>query len=255
MEKNQTLERLNKNLYALNDVENEIAMIELAIYQKSLEDLKNKKINEVKDIFNQKAKFYNQKIEKYDIEINDCIKKIQLEMDKLINSYDNLYVNTFKIMAEAMNNQKSAIANIVTLTEMIHKENSNEEKIRNTIIACAEEKLNYAVIIDECNARIKWCTDEVLGAVNEIFQNDTNKLQVYDENIFNKIKRNLFNIFAGKSSYKKFVEDYGTEYLKNIKPKINSKVLDITATLSGIIKQMEETKKQISVKYKEKMCA
>lgn len=255
MEKNQTLERLNKNLNALNDVDNEIAMVELAIYQKSLDDLKNKKINEVKDAFKQKAKFYNQKVEKYDTEINDCIKKIQLEMDRLINSYDNLYANTFKIMTNAMNNQKNAIANIVTLTEMLHKENSNDEKIRNTIIACAEEKLNYAVIIDECKARIKWCTNEALDALNEIFQNDTNKLQIYDENIFNKTKRNLFNIFAGKSSYKKFVEDYGTEYLKNIKPKINSKVLDVTTTLSGIIKQMEETKKQISVKYKERMCA
>lgn len=255
MEKNQTLERLNKNLNALNDIDNEIAMIELAIYQKSLKSLKNKKVNEVKEVFKQKAEFYNQKVEKYDIEINDYIKRIQLEMDKLINSYDNLYANTFKIMANAMNEQKNAIANIVTLTEMLHKENSNEEKIRNTITACAEEKLNYAVIIDECKARINWCTNEALNAVNEIFQNDTNKLQIYDENIFNKIKRNLVNIFVGKSSYKKFVEDYEAEYLKNIKLKIDSKILDVTATLSGIIKQMEETKKQILVKYKERMCA
>ena len=255
MEKNQILERLSRNLYTLNDVENEISMIELAIYQKSLEDLKNKKINEIKETFKQKAKFYNQKIEKYDGEINNSIEKIQIEMDKLINLYDNLYINVFKIMANAINNQKIAIANIVTLTEMLYKEGLNEEKTRNNIIACAEEKLNYAVIIEECNARIKWCATEALSAVNEIFQNDANKLQVYNENIFNKIKRNLFNIFAGKSGYKKFVEDYEFEYLKNIKPKIKSKILDVNATLKGIKIQMEETQKQISVKYKERICA
>jgi len=53
----------------------------------------------------------------------------------------------------------------------------------------------------------------------------------------------------------KFGRNYEIEYLKDIKQKNNAKILDITSTIKGIIKQMEETKKQISLKYKEKMCA
>ena len=258
MEENQIFEKLNENLYNLDNVENEISMIELAIYQKSLEDLKKTKKEELREFFEQKAKFYNQKIENYNYEINNNIEKYQIEIDKIINTYNNLYVNVFKIMESAINNQKIAIANIVTLTERIQKEDLKDEeieKIRNTIIACAEKKLNYAVIIDECKARIKWCIEDALNNINEIFQNNIYQLQIYDENIINKIKRNFFNIIFGKSSYKKFIENYEFEYLKNIKQKNNSKILDITSTIKAIIKQMEETKKQISLKYKEKMCA
>ena len=142
MEENQVLEKLNENLYNLDKLENEISMIELAIYQKSLEELKNTKINEVRELFYQKARVYNQKIENYSNEINNNIEKYEIEIDRIINIYNNLYVNVFKIMESAINNPKIAIANIVTLTERIKKEDLEDvevEKIRNTIIACAEK--------------------------------------------------------------------------------------------------------------------
>ncbi len=258
MEKNKIFEKLNENLYNLDNVESEISMIELAIYQKSIEELKEKKIKEIRDFFEQKSGFYNQRIEKYNYEINNNIEKYKNQIDKLINTYDNLYVNVFKIMESAINNQKIAVANIVTLTERIQKEDLKDtevEKIRNTIIACAEKKLNYAVIIDECKARIKWCIDDSLNNIDEIFKNNIYQLQIYDENIINKIKRKFFNIIFGKSSYKKLLENYEFEYLNDIKKKNNDKILDITATINGIMKQIEETKKQITLKYKEKMYA
>lgn len=257
MDENQIFEKLNKNLYNLDNVENEISMIKLAMYQKNLKDLKATKINELREFFEQKAKFYNQKIEKYNYEINNNIENYQIQIDKLINAYNNLYLNLFKIMANAINNQKITIANIVTLTEKLKKEDiKNEEiqRIRSTIIACAEKKLNYAVIIDECNARLKWCIENAINNINEIFKNSIYQLQIYDENIFNKLKRSFYNIIFGKSSYKKFIDNYKSECLKNITHKNNAKILDIVSTMKGIIKQMEETKKQISLKYEEKIC-
>ena len=258
MEENQIFEKLNENLYDIENVENEISMIELAIYQKIIEELEEKKINEIREFFEQKARFYNQKIEKYNYEVNNNIKKYEIQIKKIINTYDNLYVNVFKIMEEAINNQKIAIANIVTLTEKLKKEDLKDEEkkeIKNNIIACAEKKLNYAVIIDECKARIKWCIQNAQNDINEIFKNNIYQLQIYDENIVNKIRRSVYNIIFGKSNYKKFLVNYETEYLKDIKLKNNAKILDITSTIKGIKKQIEETKKQISMKYKEKLCA
>ena len=257
MEENPILKKLDENLYDLENVEKETAMVELAIYQKSIEELKNQKINEIKELFEQQATFYNQKSEKYDYEINRNIENYKNELEKLIDAYDNFYINVFKIMENAINNQKIAIANIVILTKRLKNNDANDEeieKIKNTIIACAEKKLNYSIIIEECRARIKWCIAKLQNDINEIFINNIYQLEIYDENIVTKIKRKFLNIIFGKSNYNKFIKNYEMNYLKDIKLKNNDKILDITSTLKGIKKQINETKKQISQKYKEKIC-
>ena len=254
MDKIQIFERLNENMQNLENIENEISMLQLAIYQKKIEKLKECKMNEIKEFFEQQSRFYNQKSEKYEAEIEKNINKYNEQLEKLINAYDNLYVNIFKIMQNAMNNQKIAIANIVTLKERLQDEKNNDEekqKIKNTIIACAQKKLNYAVIIDECKARIKWCIENVQADINELFVNNICQLQIYEDNIFTKIKRMIFNKISGKSKFKRFLENYENEYIKDIKSKNNLKVLDVVSTLRGIMKQMEEVKKQISIKYQQ----
>ena len=209
-------------------------------------------MNEIKEFFEQQSRFYNQKSEKYEAEIEKNINKYNEQLEKLINAYDNLYVNIFKIMQNAMNNQKIAIANIVTLKERLQDEKNNDEekqKIKNTIIACAQKKLNYAVIIDECKARIKWCIEKVQSDINEVFKNNIYQLEIYEDNIFTKIKRIIFNKITGKSKFRRFLQNYENEYIKDIKSKNSSKVLDVISTLKGIMKQMEEVKEQISIRY------
>lgn len=254
MDEIEIFEKLNENMQNLENVENEISMLQLAIYQKKIEKLKECKINEIREFFEQQSKFYNQNSEKYEYEIEKNINNYKEQLEKLINVYDNLYVNIFKIMQNAINNQKIAIANIVTLTERLQKEKNTDEeiqKMQNTMIACAQKKLNYAVIIDECKARIKWCIENVQVDINEVFINNIYQLQIYENNIFTKIKRIIFNKISGKSKFKRFLENYENEYIKDIKAKNSLKVLDIVSTLNGIMKQMEKVKEQISIKYKQ----
>ncbi len=256
MEENHIYEKLNENLLNLENVENEISMIELAIYQKSLDDLKNRKIKELKELFEQKANFYNQKTEKFNTKINKNIEEYELQIDRIINAYDSLYIRVFKIMENALDNQRIAVANIVTLTEQRKSEEPNNmENTRKTIIACAEKKLNYGVIIDECKARREWCIEEAIKNIEEIFKNNIYQLQVYDDSILNKIKRNLINLFRGKSNYKRFLDSYESNCLNEIKKNNNGKILEIAATINGVEKQMEITKNQISIKYSERISA
>lgn len=258
MDKISILEKLNENMQDLDNIENEISMLQLAMYQKNIEKLKDCKINEIREFFEQKSKFYNQKSEKYESEIEKNIKKYKEQLEKLINVYDNLYIYVFKIMQNAINNQKIAIANIVTLKEKIRKEENDEEKIQNTekiIIACAQKKLNYSVIIDECKARIMWCIENVQADINEIFKNNIYQLEVYENNIFAKMKRMISNKISGKSKFKRFLENYENEYIKDIKTKNDLRILDIISTLKGIMKQMEKVKSQISIKYEEMICS
>ena len=254
MDKKEIYNKLNENMLKLENLENEISMIELSIYQKNIEKLEKQKLNEVQEFFEQQSKVYNQKSEKYQSEINKNIEKYKTQIDKLIDAYDNLYLSTFRIMQNAMNNQKISIANIVTLTEKLNREKLTDEefkKIQNLIIACAQKKLNYEVIIEECKARIKWCIQNVQKDINEVFINNIYQLEIYKENIINKLRRIIFNIVSGKSKYKRFLENYETEYMKDIKNKNSLKIIDVITTLNGVMKQMEEVKKQISIKYEQ----
>ena len=252
MDEIQILEKLNENMQNLENVENEISMLQLAIYQKNTEKLKECKLNEIRGFFEQQSRFYNQKSEKYEVEIEKNINKYKEQLEKLIYVYDNLYINIFKIMQNAMNNQKIAIANIVTLTEKLKEKTHNDEEIqeiKNMIMACAQKKLDYAVMIEECKARMKWCIENVQTDINEVFINNIYQLQIYEDDIFTKIKRMIFNKISGKSKFKRFLENYENEYIKDIKIKNTSKILDVISILKGIMKQMEKVKEQISVKY------
>ena len=246
MEKEQLFQTITENIEDLEIIENEMAMIELAIYRKSIEVVKEQKLQEIKEFFEQQAKYYYQKADKYQIEIDKNIKMYERQIEKLMNAYDKLYITTFKIMQSAINNQKIAIANIVTL--VAEKENKD---VSSTIIALAQKKLNYAVIVDECRERLKWCRENAQRDINEVFRHHVHQLQIYEESIIDKLRRFVFNRISGKSKYRKFLENYQMEYIKDIKRKNNEKILVVMATLKGIIKQMEKVKMQITIEYEQ----
>ena len=110
MKDTELYEKLNLNIQSLEVIENESYKIELSIYQKIVEELKENKMNELKDFFKQQSKYYNQKSENYEEETTKNIEKYKEEIEKLIKAYDNLYINVFKIMKTASSNQKIAIA-------------------------------------------------------------------------------------------------------------------------------------------------
>ena len=252
MEKKQIYEKLNENMQNLETIDNEIAMVELAIYEKKIEKVKEQKREEIRNFFEQQAIYYRQKSQKYQLEIEKNMEKYEELIEKLTNSYHNLYIQLFQIMQNAKNNQKIAIANIVTLTEKLNETEMTEKEIQNinnNRIACAQKKLNYAVLIDECQARIQWCIQNVEKDINEIFVENRYQLQIYQENIVNKIRRIISNKILGKSKYKRFLENYETEEIRKMKVKNSEKILEIMATLKGILKQTEAVKKEIAIKY------
>jgi hypothetical protein len=51
MEENKIFEKLSENLYNLENVDNEICMVELAIYQKNTEKLKDIKLKNYEKIY------------------------------------------------------------------------------------------------------------------------------------------------------------------------------------------------------------
>lgn len=256
MDKIQILKELDENVKNMEKINDELSMLNFAIYQKGAEKLREEKIQNIKNFFNNEAKRYSLNSDKFKDEIQLNVNKYEEQINKLITAYDDMYLNIFKIMQGAINNQKIAIANIVT---EIDKRDNNEdidkaENINNIIIACAQKKLNYAVIIDECYARLNWCVDELQKDLNEIFINNTVQLQAYNENVVVKLRNIIVNKIFGKGKYKKFLLNYENEYLTHIKEKNNLKIMNIVATSIGVSKQMENVTEQILQNYNQ-MCA
>ena len=206
MEKDELLKDILINLQKLDTVESEIAMIEIAKFQKNIDKIKKEKIEEIKEYFNQYTKHYNQKNEKYQIIINKNIKQYENQIDKLINAYEDLYMKTFKMMYNAINNQKIAISNIITLSKNISKPDIKIED-RNVYerkrIGCAQKKLDYAVIIEACHARLKWCIENVQIDIKQIFDLKTNQTYLTKNNIFTKLRIFISNkIFENQRNFK-----------------------------------------------------
>ena len=108
MEENiQMLKELNENMQKLRNIENEINMLELALYQKNVEEIKEKKITEVRKFFERQSKFYNQKTEKYKKDIENNIEKYNMQIEKLIlsNNLTMIVVQHDKIFIDKIANK------------------------------------------------------------------------------------------------------------------------------------------------------
>lgn len=253
MDKNQILQDLNENIKNIDNLDNELAMINLAIYQKSVDSIKKEKIQNLKNYFENETSKYGINADKYKDEIKLNLDKYEEQINKLVNVYDDMYLNVFKMMQTAVNNQKIAIANIITELDKRNSDNVAKET-NNVIIACIQKKLNYSVIVDECYARLKWCTDEIEKDLNEIFTNDFTQLQIYEKNLFIRLRIMFLNKLFGKNKYKKFLLNYENECLSKIKEKNNLKIMKVVAISEGVSKQIENVTKQIIQQYNE-MCA
>lgn len=253
MDKNQILQDLNENIKNIDNLDNELAMINLAIYQKSVDSIKKEKIQNLKNYFENETSKYGVNADKFKDEIKLNLDKYEEQINKLVNVYDDMYLNVFKMMQTAVNNQKIAIANIITELDKRNSDNVAKET-NNVIIACIQKKLNYSVIDDECYARLKWCTDEIEKDLNEIFTNDFTQLQIYEKNLFIRLRIMFFNKLFGKNKYKKFLLNYENECLSKIKEKNNLKIMEVVAISEGVSKQIENVTKQIIQQYNE-MCA
>ncbi len=254
MDKVQLFEDLNQNIQNLDNIERQISKVQLAMYEKSIQEVKERKIDELRDYFERQAKLYNQKTEKCEFEIEDKVDVYKLQMEKLITAYNNTYVSIFKMMQDTMNTQKLVIADMIRLVQSLQNDELDSEErlnIQNKIMACAQKKLNLSVIVEECKARINWCIESVRADIDTVFVISSSQLQVYKEDIFTKIRRIISNKMSGKNKFKKFLENYESEFTKNIETKNNSKILDVCVTLKGVRRQIACVEEQIAEQYKQ----
>lgn len=128
-------------------------------------------------------------------------------------------------MGEARLNQKIAIMNyqkIINDSEVdsnARKYNDLKEKLKN-------KNDLYEKIIEKCQKQYKKCVIDFEKEINSSFYINSN-LPIVNNNIFQKIKNTIVNLFSGNKKYKEILE----EYERNI----NS--IDVNKIISNIRKQ------------------
>jgi len=256
MDEIQIFKELDKNVNELNLIEHDISMIEAGIYQKSLEQVKSEKLNSVREYFEKQAKTYNQKTSKHEKKIKLITEEYEKQMEKLIERYNRIYIKACENIQFARNKQKIAVANMVTVKARSREDNENSEateQSKQMMISCAQKKVNYSVIIEECEARIQWCKEESIGNMDMLFLNTWNQMDIYKKNPIINLRRSLTNIIFGKSRYEKLLKDYDSEVLKGIKSKVDQKSAELDMLSIGISEQMNDVKKQINAVFDEMM--
>ena len=252
MEKDQLLNELKNNIEEYNALEEKTARIMYAVYDKTVNEIKNNKIKEIQEYFSNQANYYEQNTEDYRNEIDLIIKEYKNQIDSLKEAYDYLYINIYKKMQAASSNQLIAVGNIVTLTEKKEKSN-NSQRINKQIMAVLQKKVNYSVIIEECKARLNWCTENIQKDIDEIFENKFYQLVEYKNGFFDRLKRKISNMINGKKKFSDVIAKYERENLKKIADNNNEKMVNIIAITKGILDQIKNVDEQINSQYENAM--
>jgi len=175
MDKTQYYIKIDKNINSINAIENDLSTLQYAMYKKSVDSIKQIKLQELKEYLETQCEYFGQKTYSFKDELNQIYEEYEFQMKRITNVYDKMFVDVLKILKNSYNNQKISISNIITIdnqynnTDFLTPEKIKElNKIKK---ACAQKKVNYSVIVRECKARINWIIENVQKDLMEIFDN------------------------------------------------------------------------------------
>ena len=247
---------LVNNTKTLHELEKDIYMVELAIYKKSLDSLKEKKCDELDNYLKNHIRLFKQNESNYDKEIKAIKEKYNFEINRFLQAYSDFYIQVFKLMADASNEQKYTITHLLNIKNSVLESNGtvkDGEEIRKELIAIAEKKLNYTIIIEECRARIKWLIEKSQNDFEQLFSIADLDIEKYDKTFSSKIRTIFSNLFFGKNNCKKFIYEFNTSYLKKLKSNTKKNIIELFIVLDGVQKQVKMANEQIAKKYNEKV--
>lgn len=182
----------------LNELEAARCILTLAIHKKRIEEVKQKKLANVRSVLEAKIYNYNKK-QKADIqpEIDSIMSDYENAIDDVIDAYNTQQLKLQKYLQESEVSQKYAIEDVLRTYSEIEKSSELTEEDKAVIIKKMQKKLNYDAIIEECEARIEKCTNTAIKTLEKTFEeSDVKIMKIQKENFitrFFKILKTFFN--------------------------------------------------------------
>lgn len=252
MENNLEKELIDK-LKELNEIEQYKSRILTTIFIKTTHEIKKQKVKSLKDNILSQAEFYNQNIDNYTEVYTEILNKYTDQLSQIIKVYTELFINIQMELQEAECNQKIAITNLKKSIDLKNKMNGqiskeSVEKHNKKIEACMQKKLNYDIIIENCEKELEKCSSNMLNEINMLFGDKSSQISLREEKGLKKFINKLFNKFIGSNKFIKYVitpTNIEVETMNNKLPKLNSDMKEKIINFVAKIKQAKDETNKI----------
>lgn len=240
-------ERFMEALRKLNEIESSRIILSLAIYDKKIKEIKKRKLDNIRNsleskIYNLPKKVKEEKL----IQIDEIMKEYEDVIDDIISAYNTQTLKIQKYLQESEVAQKYTISEIIKLYKDLKSNNENlTDDQKREIIKKVQTKLNYDVIIDECEARIELCIDNAVNTLEDNFKETTNEITIVQKDNFISKFLKFIKTLISKNENMDNIFTSSKEKLNIIRDNITKRMNEIKCEIVGFDIQMQKVKAQI----------
>lgn len=240
-------ERFMEALRKLNEIESSRIILSLAIYDKKIKEIKKRKLDNIRNsleskIYNLPKKVKEEKL----IQIDEIMKEYEDVIDDIISAYNTQTLKIQKYLQESEVAQKYTISEIIKLYKDLKSNNENlTDDQKREIIKKVQTKLNYDVIIDECEARIELCIDNAVNTLEDNFKETTNEITIVQKDNFISKFLKFIKTIISKNENMDNIFTSSKEKLNIIRDNITKRMNEIKCEIVGFDIQMQKVKAQI----------
>ena len=240
-------ERFMEALRKLNEIESSRIILSLAIYDKKIKEIKKRKLDNIRNsleskIYNLPKKVKEEKL----IQIDEIMKEYEDVIDDIISAYNTQTLKIQKYLQESEVAQKYTISEIIKLYKDLKSNNENlTDDQKREIIKKVQTKLNYDVIIDECEARIELCIDNAVNTLEDNFKETTNEITIVQKDNFISKFLKFIKTLISKNENMDNIFSSSKEKLNIIRDNITKRMNEIKCEIVGFDIQMQKVKAQI----------
>lgn len=248
---------LIEKLTELNEMEIAKVKVLTAIFMKTLQELKDKKMQSMVSNFEEHAKVYGQDLADYQEIYDETISRYETQMAQIMEKYKERFINIQLELQEAECNQKIAIANfkksfdIKSEAEEVSKEKLAQDYSRK-MFACMQKKENYDLIIDECEKELGNSIKEAENKLNNVFLDKSGQLVLREESFLTKWMNKIKNIFTGKTKFNAYCIEPTSIELEMIERKLPDHIKQIRQKTIRFVAKIKQAKDETNLIF-EKM--
>ena len=219
----------------------------MAIYDKKIKEIKKRKLDNIRNsleskIYNLPKKVKEEKL----IQIDEIMKEYEDVIDDIISAYNTQTLKIQKYLQESEVAQKYTISEIIKLYKDLKSNNENlTDDQKREIIKKVQTKLNYDVIIDECEARIELCIDNAVNTLEDNFKETTNEITIVQKDNFISKFLKFIKTIISKNENMDNIFTSSKEKLNIIRDNITKRMNEIKCEIVGFDIQMQKVKAQI----------
>lgn len=240
-------DRFMEALRKLNEIESSRIVLSLAIYDKKLQEIKTRKLDNIRSSL--EAKIYylpkKRKDEKQK-QIDEIINQYEEAIDDILSAYNTQNIKIQKYLQESEIAQKYTISEIIKIyKDFKSKKDTLDDFQKQEIIKKVQTKLNYDVIIDECEARIELCLDNAVNTLEENFEDISKEIKTIEKESFIFRVFRLIKSFISKKENTDNIFEGTKEKLSIIRENIQKRMNEIKCEIVGFDIQMQKVKAQL----------